>query len=174
MARRAAGAGGAAGVTTTNQHDLTPYSGPFTIQYTLPAGGAGQASNRGHGGRGGGGYISYNVVTDSLKEITLGDPIGVNQSWASLTMAQNVWYHNNTGRPIQISLNQGVAGGSSYYSNIEVSPNSNGSNAIIVGRKQDDDRTDNVGSPTGKLSKLILPPVSSTNSDKQFKCPPAP
>ena len=28
---------------------------------------------------------------------------------------------------------------------------------------------DNVGSPTGNLSKFILPPVSSTNSDKQFK-----
>src|SRR5690606_10910553 len=33
---------------------------------------------------------------------------------------------------------------------------------------------DNVGSPTGNLSKSIKPPVFSTNSDKQFKCPPAP
>jgi hypothetical protein len=33
---------------------------------------------------------------------------------------------------------------------------------------------ESVGSPTGNLSKSINPPVSSTNSDKQFKCPPAP
>ena len=33
---------------------------------------------------------------------------------------------------------------------------------------------DRVGSPTGKASKSMCPPVSSTNSLKQFKCPPAP
>ena len=33
---------------------------------------------------------------------------------------------------------------------------------------------ESVGSPTGSLSKSIFPPVSSTNSLKQFKCPPAP
>ena len=33
---------------------------------------------------------------------------------------------------------------------------------------------DRVGSPTGNLSKSISPPVSSTNSDRQFKWPPAP
>ena len=33
---------------------------------------------------------------------------------------------------------------------------------------------DRVGSPMGSLSKSILPPVSSTNSLKQFRCPPAP
>ena len=31
-----------------------------------------------------------------------------------------------------------------------------------------------VGSPTGNLSVSMVPPVSSTNSDRQFKCPPAP
>ena len=33
---------------------------------------------------------------------------------------------------------------------------------------------ESVGSPIGKAFKSILPPVSSTNSDKQFRCPPAP
>ena len=33
---------------------------------------------------------------------------------------------------------------------------------------------DNVGSPTGSLSKSIFPPVSSTSSDRQLRCPPAP
>ena len=33
---------------------------------------------------------------------------------------------------------------------------------------------DRVGSPIGNLSKSILPPVSSTNSERQLRCPPAP
>ena len=33
---------------------------------------------------------------------------------------------------------------------------------------------DKVGSPTGSASRSIFPPVSSTNSLRQFKCPPAP
>ena len=34
--------------------------------------------------------------------------------------------------------------------------------------------SDKVGSPTGSLSKSILPPVSSISSERQFRCPPAP
>ena len=33
---------------------------------------------------------------------------------------------------------------------------------------------DSVGSPNGRESISIVPPVFSTNSDRQFKCPPAP
>ena len=33
---------------------------------------------------------------------------------------------------------------------------------------------DNVLSPIGRASMFILPPVASTNSERAFKCPPAP
>ena len=101
------------------------------------------AVSYGDGGYGGAGFVNYQAESSGLVEVVLNTDeehkagtIGRYQSWQSITLAQNTWVANPDDQPVQVCVSQSVAGGGSSY--FQIADDSNGTNAINITQKSDD------------------------------------
>ena len=137
------GAGGGAGQHISNTYDISNFDAAIITITSIGAGGAGMSSSRGNGGAGGTGVIYGTIQTSGLDPVVLNTDaeyksgtVGRFQSWQSITVAQNVWVANPDDQPVQVCISQGVAGGGSSY--FQIADDANGSNAISITQKSDD------------------------------------
>lgn len=164
---RKGGIGGNAGGSISRTLNITDIkaqnniSASATLTLELEAGTGGRYSgevNYGEGGYGGAGFMSYNIETTGLEDVTLlsdseykAGTVGRLQSWQSITLAQNVWVANPDDQPVQVCFSQGVAGGGTSY--FQIADDSSGTNSFTISQKSDDNATDLLAAaiiPVGK------------------------
>ena len=140
---RKGGAGGGAGQHISNSYDISTFDTASLSITSVGSGGAGMSSSRGNGGAGGTGVVYGTIQTSGLDPVVLNTDaeyksgtVGRFQSWQSITVAQNVWVANPDDQPVQVCISQGVAGGGSSY--FQIADDANGSNAISITQKSDD------------------------------------
>ena len=145
------GEGGFAGQEQEITIDLTETNSNATLTITqIGLGGAGAprdggSRQAGAGGDGANGGVNVSRVLSGYTAHSLAEAlgqadttIGYNQTWATSTTGapQNTWTENNTGRPIQVQLSQGVAGGGTSF--FQVATSAAGANSVTISEKKDD------------------------------------